>query len=158
MQHATSASLLHTGRFQSCVLRFSSINEGTEMTRSNYADPAWKQTRLAILARDGYRCQLGLPKCRGRATEVDHIRNIDDGGARLDPANLRASCKSCNVAKRNSDVAARAREARRPPPPANDTPRWWRYMVSGWEPISARFADPEHDVFAATIPNPRRTS
>jgi 5-methylcytosine-specific restriction endonuclease McrA len=62
--------------------------------------------------------------------------NVDDGGARLDWSNLRASCRSCNIGKRNTEVAARAREARgrapRKPTPAAvtvaDTPRWWRSM------------------------------
>jgi hypothetical protein len=92
------------------------------MTSRNYADTAWKRTRLQILQRDGYRCQIRGPKCKIKATEVDHIVNVDDGGARLDPANLRAACKSCNVSKRNTEVAARARRARVGAPSPAPTP------------------------------------
>src|SRR4051812_6468243 len=82
------------------------------MTNPNYADAAWRAIRLMVLARDGHRCQIRGAKCKGRATHVDHIINVDDGGARLDPSNLRAACASCNIAKRNTEVAARARSAR----------------------------------------------
>jgi 5-methylcytosine-specific restriction endonuclease McrA len=62
-------------------------------------DRAWQRVRLAILARDGYRCRLALPCCTGVATEVDHIVELAAGGARLDPANLQAACKPCNSTK-----------------------------------------------------------
>jgi 5-methylcytosine-specific restriction endonuclease McrA len=78
----------------------------------NYAGPEWQAVRRLVLDRDCGVCQIHGDKCKRRATEVDHIVNVDDGGARLDPANLRAACKSCNVAKRNREVAARARRAR----------------------------------------------
>jgi 5-methylcytosine-specific restriction endonuclease McrA len=79
------------------------------MAKPEYANPQWKAVRRAVLARDGHQCQIRGPKCKGRATHVDHIVSISQGGALLDPANLRAACASCNVAKRNSEVAARAR-------------------------------------------------
>jgi 5-methylcytosine-specific restriction endonuclease McrA len=82
------------------------------MPRPEYQTPEWKRRRKVVLARDGHRCQLRLPKCKGRATEVDHIVNIDDGGSVLAFSNLQAACKSCNSAKRNSEVAARARAYR----------------------------------------------
>ena len=40
---------------------------------------------------------------------------VPEGGPRLDPSNLRAACAACNVAKRNSEVAARARGDSPPP-------------------------------------------
>jgi 5-methylcytosine-specific restriction endonuclease McrA len=82
------------------------------MTNPHYADAAWRAVRQRILRRDGYVCQIKGDKCRGRATHVDHVVNVLDGGARLDPANLRAACASCNIGKRNSEVAARARRQR----------------------------------------------
>ncbi|OBB76808.1 HNH endonuclease [Mycobacterium sp. 852014-52144_SCH5372336] len=37
--------------------------------------------RPAVLRRDGYQCQLRFPGiCVGRATEVDHVREVSDGG------------------------------------------------------------------------------
>jgi 5-methylcytosine-specific restriction endonuclease McrA len=79
------------------------------MAKPEYSGPEWRAVRLVVLARDGYRCQIRGPKCRIVATHVDHIRSISQGGSRLDPGNLRAACASCNIAKRNREVAARAR-------------------------------------------------
>ena len=79
---------------------------------SPYGSRRWKQIRPLILGRDRYRCQIQLPGCRTHATEVDHIIDWQDGGPRLDPSNLRAACKSCNVGQRNQRVAARARAMR----------------------------------------------
>jgi 5-methylcytosine-specific restriction protein A len=59
---------------------------------------AWKRTRLEVLARDGYRCQIRGPKCNGYATEVDHVVARADGGATWNPSNLRAACRPCNSA------------------------------------------------------------
>lgn len=77
-----------------------------------YHDPRWKQARLATLARDSYLCQIQLPGCKTRANEADHIVDWEDGGHPFDLANLRAACKSCNIALRNQRVAARARAQR----------------------------------------------
>jgi 5-methylcytosine-specific restriction protein A len=53
--------------------------------------------RADVLARDGYRCQINLPCCIGRATSVDHWPvPRHKGGALLDPNNLRAACRPCN--------------------------------------------------------------
>jgi 5-methylcytosine-specific restriction endonuclease McrA len=77
-----------------------------------YSSPLWKAVRLAVLERDGYRCQIRGPKCTGMASHVDHVIDWRDGGAPFDPSNLRAACASDNIAKRNRGVAARARAAR----------------------------------------------
>ena len=63
-----------------------------------YGTIQWKRLRLAVLYRDGYVCQVGGPKCVGRASTVDHITPVILGGAFWDQANLRASCKPCNYA------------------------------------------------------------
>ncbi len=77
-----------------------------------YQTKEWKRIRPVILARDGYTCRIRLPKCRTKANSVDHIIDWLDGGPPLDPTNLRAACNSCNVAQRNTRVAARARAQR----------------------------------------------
>jgi len=74
-----------------------------------YNSTTWRKVRLAVLERDGWQCQLRLPRCRGTATEADHIVDWRQGGDPYDPTNLRAACKPCNVAQRNRRVAARAR-------------------------------------------------
>jgi 5-methylcytosine-specific restriction protein A len=57
---------------------------------------AWRRVRVYVLIRDRYTCQIRGRKCKGHATEVDHIVSRADGGALFDPANLRAACKPCN--------------------------------------------------------------
>ena len=89
-----------------------------------YTDPRWKALRLAVLARDRYRCQIALSNCKGIANQVDHVVDWRDGGPALDAANLRAACRSCNVAQRNQRVAARAR-AHREAMTAPTTSREW---------------------------------
>ena len=63
----------------------------------------WLTLRKAVLARDRYECQIKLPGCKTRATQVDHIIGLKQGGSWWDPNNCRASCRSCNVAKGNQD-------------------------------------------------------
>jgi 5-methylcytosine-specific restriction protein A len=66
----------------------------------------WARMRRYILLRDKHRCQIGGPRCKVYATEVDHIVGRADGGAMWDPANLRAACKPCNggrSARRTTD-------------------------------------------------------
>lgn len=60
-------------------------------------DHSWATIRLSILQRDDHLCRLGLRGCTSIATHVDHIVPLAEGGARLDPSNLRASCESCNL-------------------------------------------------------------
>ncbi len=66
---------------------------------------AWRRLRLVILERDGYHCRIHGPKCTGRATEVDHIIPVADGGPIFDPANLRAACQPCNIWRANRQKA-----------------------------------------------------
>ena len=56
----------------------------------------WAVVRRAVLDRDGWRCVL----C-GKAgrLEVDHVVELHKGGAPLDPANLRALCRGCHLAR-----------------------------------------------------------
>lgn len=65
------------------------------MMRTAY-DHDWRAIRPVILARDNHECQVRLPGCTSKATAVDHRIPLAEGGARLDPDNLRAVCKSCN--------------------------------------------------------------
>ena len=57
----------------------------------------WRALRLQILERDGHRCRIRGPHCKGKATEVDHIVPVADGGLLFDPGNLRAACDKCNT-------------------------------------------------------------
>lgn len=60
----------------------------------------WPKVRLAVLARDGYLCQIKGPGCTTKATCVDHIVPPEDGGSWWDQSNLRAACFQCNNARR----------------------------------------------------------
>jgi 5-methylcytosine-specific restriction enzyme A len=76
-----------------------------------YSSRAWASVRKRVLARDGYVCQIRLAKCRGTARTVDHIIELEDGGAPYDLNNLQAACASCNTSKRNTSLALRAKRA-----------------------------------------------
>ena len=65
-------------------------------------DAAWQRLRLVVLQRDGRVCRW----CCGYADTVDHVQALVDGGARLDPANLVACCRSCN-SRRGQAVSSR---------------------------------------------------
>ena len=82
---------------------------------------AWKRVRLLVLRRDDGRCQIRGPACSGAASVIDHIVPLKLGGAWLDPANLRAACRSCNTwrAYRSGDAAAGV-----PLGPANPSREW----------------------------------
>jgi 5-methylcytosine-specific restriction endonuclease McrA len=74
---------------------------------------AWRGTRLIVLVRDRYQCQIRGPHCKGYATEVDHIVEREHGGNVLDLANLRAACKPCNVGRHNQGRTPRPAKRRR---------------------------------------------
>jgi 5-methylcytosine-specific restriction enzyme A len=77
----------------------------------------WKAIRLAVLARDGYRCQIRGPRCTGFAQHVDHIVPWRAGGAWFDMRNLRAACPTCNIGRklRSSKELAMLRAGKLPP-------------------------------------------
>ncbi len=52
--------------------------------------------RLVVLERDGHRCQIRLGVCTGKATAVDHIVPLSQGGDAYALDNLRSACKQCN--------------------------------------------------------------
>lgn len=81
------------------------------MGHPRYGTYRWRQVRKFVMRRDMGLCQIRLPGCRGTATEVDHIVRPEDGGSEYGQDNLRASCKPCNVAKRNMELARRAKRA-----------------------------------------------
>ena len=94
------------------------------MTRSPY-DHTWQMVRLQILERDRNLCQVRGPKCKGTATQVDHIVPLSEGGERLDHDNLRACCSSCNAGRQNTRNAELARALERPAKPSGKPSREW---------------------------------
>lgn len=65
-------------------------------------DHNWAKIRLQVLERDRHVCQIALTGCTVQADSVDHIVPLSEGGARLDPRNLRASCRFCNLSRNGS--------------------------------------------------------
>jgi 5-methylcytosine-specific restriction protein A len=72
-------------------------------TERGYGAP-WRQLRLLVLDRDGYRCRW----CGGPANSVDHITPKTEGGTD-DPGNLAAACLPCN--SRRSALASHKAQA-----------------------------------------------
>lgn len=64
----------------------------------------WVRVRVAVLERDDYRCQIAGPRCKGKASEVDHIIPLSEGGSRLDPRNLRSVCRPCHKARGSRQI------------------------------------------------------
>jgi 5-methylcytosine-specific restriction protein A len=73
---------------------------------------AW---RKAVLDACGWRCQIRGPRCLGRATQADHIRNVAAGGAEHDIANGQGACKPCHDEKTQREAAAGRAQARSTP-------------------------------------------
>lgn len=90
-----------------------------EQLRQFYASSVWRRLRQAVLERDGHRCRIRGPNCTRHANEVDHIVPILAGGAPLDPANCRASCRACNQWRVN-------RNRSMPPELEKVVDEWWR--------------------------------
>lgn len=84
---------------------------------------AWRKVRAQVLKRDRNRCQLDEPGCTGQATQVDHIVNVADGGAPLDPTNLVSACPTCNGRKAQRE-ATKARNAWKRKPEKHPGLRW----------------------------------
>lgn len=67
------------------------------MSDRRYGSLRWKTLRLAILKRDGHRCQIRGHRCRGTANSVNHrIPASEAPELFFDPENLEASCGTCN--------------------------------------------------------------
>ena len=68
------------------------------MPDRRYKTQAWRRFRLAVLARDGYRCQVQGPNCTVHATQVDRIVPVTQDPSRFfDPSKCRAARRSCNA-------------------------------------------------------------
>lgn len=76
---------------------------------------SWRRLRRVILARDGYSCQVPVDGtdrlCGAYATHVDHVIRRRDGGSDH-PANLRAACRDCNLAREHAQRQRRGTTAR----------------------------------------------
>ena len=72
-----------------------------------YTSRAWLDLMAGIKRERGERCQdCGRGRCR---IFGDHIVELKDGGAKLDPRNVRLRCGSCHTLKTNAQRAKRMR-------------------------------------------------
>jgi 5-methylcytosine-specific restriction protein A len=84
-----------------------------------YSSPEWRELLNAIIKVRGWICQD--PRCTRpngpwRRIYGDHIIELRDGGARLDPDNVLLRCASCHT--RKTVEARAARQAAAPAGPA----------------------------------------
>lgn len=74
-----------------------------------YLSPEWRALVASLIAQRGRRCEV--PTCGASGPDVriigDHIVERRDGGAELDPTNIRLVCLPCHNRK-----TARARDER----------------------------------------------
>jgi len=87
------------------------------MTKPQYAG-RWRTVRKAVLARDGFTCQIATRGCTLRATQVDHIVPVSrdpKGHLWLDLDNLRAACANCNRARQRAKPLRPGRANAYPP-------------------------------------------
>lgn len=76
-----------------------------------YRSPAWRRLVARLIAERGRACERC--DCRDGRIVGDHIVELRDGGARLDPENVRLLCHRCH--ERKTAAARAARLGRRPP-------------------------------------------
>jgi 5-methylcytosine-specific restriction endonuclease McrA len=77
---------------------------------------------LHVLERDSWQCKIDGPRCTGQQAgslrtqraHVDHVIPWQEGGAWLDPANLRAACEPCNTGRGAQRMHAMAKLNRQP--------------------------------------------
>ncbi|RUT25996.1 HNH endonuclease [Asaia sp. W19] len=73
-----------------------------------YLKREWRSLISCLLAQRGRRCEVcGRTGCR---IFGDHIHELKDGGAPLDPGNIRLLCGSCHSTKTARVRAIRTRE------------------------------------------------
>jgi 5-methylcytosine-specific restriction protein A len=77
-----------------------------------YLSPEWRALMAAIVKVRGRRCE----KCGRTGCRVfgDHIEELKDGGAPLDPSNVMLRCGSCHTAKTARVRAERMRSPSKP--------------------------------------------
>lgn len=66
------------------------------MAKPAYRGKQWQTLRAMVLDRDGRLCQIRGPRCKRRASQVDHIVPLAHGGSN-ELSNLRAACATCNA-------------------------------------------------------------
>lgn len=76
------------------------------MRRRQHKTARWQRLRLAILDRDGWRCQK--PGC-GKAGQLE-VHHVDHDSSNDDPTNLVTWCRGCHVAHHRPARSASEKE------------------------------------------------
>lgn len=100
---------LRTARPRIATADQRTAREPPKVAHDHYASPEHKAWRAAVIARAGGRCQGAVCEKAHRTGYrlfADHITELRDGGAALDPANGMALCGACHTTK---TIAARAK-------------------------------------------------
>lgn len=70
-----------------------------------YSTPEWRALVARLIAERGRRCQkCGRTGCR---IYGNHLKELSDGGAPLDPENVRLDCPGCHTKHTNEQRAKR---------------------------------------------------
>ena len=87
------------------VLNTSTVRPPPKTTEPFYSSPEWRQLLEQLIRQRGRRCQ----ECGARGCRVygDHVRELKDGGERLDPNNVLLRCASCHGRKTAAERARR---------------------------------------------------
>jgi 5-methylcytosine-specific restriction protein A len=92
--------------------RGNTIREVSGWTRSPfYSSQMWREARRQQLKRFPFCLVCAAIGIREKATEVDHIVSMNDGGSPYDPSNLRALCKQ-HHSQKTAQVERGKREER----------------------------------------------
>ena len=78
-----------------------------EIVEKLYSSPAWLGLMASLRKQRGNQCQ----RCDRKGCRMfgDHIVELKDGGAKLDPANVQILCGACHTLKTNAERAKRMR-------------------------------------------------
>jgi 5-methylcytosine-specific restriction enzyme A len=77
-----------------------------------YSTARWQRLRKAVLARDGYACQIRGPNCRRYANTAHHcLPSSSHPHLFFEPSNVVAACSTCNFGGGASIAAGNRRAA-----------------------------------------------
>lgn len=65
----------------------------SEDNQKFYNSRPWRKVRKAFISKNPFCCKCDADGKVVKAVYVDHIQRIEDGGAKLDEANLQSLCK-----------------------------------------------------------------
>lgn len=88
---------------------------GNEPFAHIYKSQRWAEFRATIIKERGYRCEDPAHNSGSRdrvaRLDLDHIKELQDGGAPFDRANVMLRCRSCHVKKTKAESTERDRVA-----------------------------------------------